>query len=144
MVAERTESNEAVFAPRSNSTKSNFSMWAGMDPVNYLPTPELAISNNAWKRINLLSTFRNVMVFSPVAITWASISIATTALTKYEKEKQKSIPIHVRGALLYNDLIKKMKLQKKYELIKDGEKIRFSYMKLPNPLIANWTIYTQC
>ena len=58
-------------------------------------------------------------------------------VTKYEKEKQKSIPIHVRGALLYNDLIKKMKLQKKYELIKDGEKIRFSYMKLPNPLHTN-------
>jgi len=57
-------------------------------------------------------------------------------LTKYKNET-KSIPIHVRGAMSYNDKIKKLKLQKKYELIKDGEKIRFSYLKMPNPLRDN-------
>jgi DNA polymerase elongation subunit (family B) len=57
-------------------------------------------------------------------------------LTKYEKET-KSVPIHVRGALLYNNLVKKNKLIKKYELIKDGEKIKFSYLKMPNPVRDN-------
>jgi DNA polymerase elongation subunit (family B) len=57
-------------------------------------------------------------------------------LTKYAKET-KSIPIHVRGALLYNKKIREMKLNKKYESIKDGEKIRFSYLKMPNPLHDN-------
>jgi len=57
-------------------------------------------------------------------------------LTKYAKET-KSIPIHVRGALLYNSKIREMKLNKKYEYIKDGEKIRFSYLKMPNPLHDN-------
>jgi DNA polymerase elongation subunit (family B) len=57
-------------------------------------------------------------------------------LTKYKNET-KSIPIHVRGAMSYNDKIKKLKLQKKYEIIKDGEKIRFSYLKMPNPLRDN-------
>jgi DNA polymerase elongation subunit (family B) len=57
-------------------------------------------------------------------------------LTKYAKET-KSIPIHVRGALLYNNKIRELKLSKKYESIKDGEKIRFSYLKMPNPLHDN-------
>jgi hypothetical protein len=57
-------------------------------------------------------------------------------LTKYKNET-KSVPIHVRGALSYNNKIKQLKLQKKYELIKDGEKIRFSYLKMPNPLRDN-------
>jgi DNA polymerase elongation subunit (family B) len=57
-------------------------------------------------------------------------------LTKYKNET-KSIPIHVRGALLYNNLVKKNNLTKKYELIKDGEKIRFSYLKMPNPVRDN-------
>ena len=57
-------------------------------------------------------------------------------LTKYEKET-KGIPIHVRGAITYNNRVKKLKLQKKYELIQDGDKIRFSYLKMPNPLHEN-------
>jgi len=57
-------------------------------------------------------------------------------LTKYAKET-KSVPIHVRGALLFNNNVARLKLQKKYELIKDGEKIRFSYLKMPNPLRDN-------
>ena len=47
------------------------------------------------------------------------------------------IPIHVRGSLIYNDLIDEMKLNRKYELIKDGEKIKFCYLKLPNPVRNN-------
>ena len=57
-------------------------------------------------------------------------------VAKYKNEN-KSVPIHVRGALSYNNKIKQLKLQKKYELIKDGEKVRFSYLKMPNPLRDN-------
>jgi DNA polymerase elongation subunit (family B) len=57
-------------------------------------------------------------------------------LNKYAKV-DKSVPIHVRGALLFNNTVKSKKLTKKYEYIKDGEKIRFSYLKMPNPLFAN-------
>ena len=57
-------------------------------------------------------------------------------LNKYEKV-DKSVPIHVRGALLFNNTVKSKKLTKKYEFIKDGEKIKFSYLKMPNPLFAN-------
>ena len=49
----------------------------------------------------------------------------------------KGTPIHVRGALLYNDFIRKNKLQHKYQMIQEGEKIKFIYLKTPNPLHEN-------
>ena len=49
----------------------------------------------------------------------------------------KGTPIHVRGALLYNDFIKKNKLEHKYPYIQEGEKIKFIYLKTPNPLHEN-------
>ena len=49
---------------------------------------------------------------------------------------KKSCPIHVRGALLYNNLLKKNKL-KKYEQIQEGDKVKFIQLKEPNPLREN-------
>ena len=49
----------------------------------------------------------------------------------------KGTPIHVRGALLYNDFVRKNKLQHKYPFIQEGEKIKFIYLKTPNPLHEN-------
>jgi DNA polymerase elongation subunit (family B) len=47
---------------------------------------------------------------------------------------KKGTPIHVKGAILYNDRLKKMNLDKKYQLIQEGEKLKFTYLKQPNPL----------
>ena len=44
----------------------------------------------------------------------------------------KGAPIHCKGAILYNYLVKKHKLTNKYPLIQDGEKIRLLHMKQPN------------
>jgi DNA polymerase elongation subunit (family B) len=42
-------------------------------------------------------------------------------------------PIHVRGALVYNIAIEELGLLKKYQPIKDKDKIRFCYLKKNNP-----------
>jgi DNA polymerase elongation subunit (family B) len=45
----------------------------------------------------------------------------------------KGTPIHVRGSLLFNHHCKRMGLEKKYQAIKDGDKIKFVYVRKPNP-----------
>jgi DNA polymerase elongation subunit (family B) len=46
-------------------------------------------------------------------------------------------PMHVRGSLLYNFHVKKKNLEKKFELIQEGEKIKFLYLIEPNPISEN-------
>ena len=50
---------------------------------------------------------------------------------------KKGSPIHVRGAILYNHYLKQLKLEKKYPAIQQGEKLKFTYLKQPNPLKDN-------
>jgi DNA polymerase elongation subunit (family B) len=45
---------------------------------------------------------------------------------------KKGAPIHVKGAILYNHLVKKNKLSHKYPFIQEGDKIKFLHMQLPN------------
>ena len=51
--------------------------------------------------------------------------------------------MHVRGSLLYNFYIKERGLEKKYALINNGEKIKFCYLKNPNPTRENVISFIQ-
>jgi len=50
---------------------------------------------------------------------------------------KKGTPIHVRGALCFNNAIAQAGLQNKIELVKTGEKIKFVYLRMPNRLGEN-------
>ena len=47
---------------------------------------------------------------------------------------KKGTPIHVKGAILYNHYMKQKGLTKQYPLIQEGEKLKFTYLKQPNPI----------
>ena len=50
---------------------------------------------------------------------------------------EKGTPIHVRGALLYNYYIKDRGIDKRYREVKAGDKVKFCYLKMPNPIREN-------
>ena len=50
---------------------------------------------------------------------------------------KKGTPIHVKGAILYNYLLKKNKLTNKYPIIQDGDKIKFFPLRQPNIYQSN-------
>ena len=67
-------------------------------------------------------------------------------LGKYKSSSDmyaKGTPIHVRGAILYNHHVKRLKLTHKYPYIQEGEKIKFIYLKKPNPIGENVIAYLQ-
>ena len=49
----------------------------------------------------------------------------------------KGTPIHVRGAILHNMAIKNKSLTNEYEPIRNGDKVKFCYLKKPNPIKEN-------
>lgn len=56
---------------------------------------------------------------------------------------RKGTPFHVRGSIVYNNFIKKNKLENKYTKISNGDKIKYCYLKLPNPVMENVISFQQ-
>ena len=49
----------------------------------------------------------------------------------------KGTPMHIKGSLLFNHLIKEKKLTNKYQVIQEGDKIKFLELRQPNVLGSN-------
>jgi hypothetical protein len=50
---------------------------------------------------------------------------------------KKGTPIHIRGCIMFNHYIKEREITNKYNLIQNGEKIKFIFLRVPNPTGEN-------
>jgi DNA polymerase elongation subunit (family B) len=88
--------------------------------------------------INFIDEFREQ--FKKMPLDEISFPRGVNGLKEYHDSAQiykKGTPIHVKGVLVFNHQLNARKLTKKYQLIKDGEKIKFFYLKQPNPFHNN-------
>ena len=73
----------------------------------------------------------------PIAIAKTS---GVSELKKYQEKGsiyRKGTPMHVRGSLMYNHFLKEKGLDKKFETIQGGDKVKLLYLKVPNPIREN-------
>ena len=84
--------------------------------------------------IESVSEFRNEFYsLSPEEVAFPR---GVSNMNKYKDNAMiytKGTPIAVKGALIYNHYINEMKLTRKYRKIIEGDKIKFIYLKTPNP-----------
>jgi hypothetical protein len=67
-------------------TKKNLHIWAELDPLDYLPHPEAKTHLSRARLVRIITVIRNVLVFAPVALTWAAVGQATTGFSRYIEE----------------------------------------------------------
>jgi hypothetical protein len=68
---------------RALDERKNWPMWASLDPLNFLPHPQV-VGQSTLNRLNfILTAIRNALVFTPVALTWLAISKATAAFAVF-------------------------------------------------------------
>ena len=85
-----------------------------------------------------IQSFReNFMKYSPENIAYPR---SCNNLKRYSDTStifKKGTPMHVKGALVYNFILKRQKLTDKYPLIQEGDKIKFIEVRTPNPYQTN-------
>ena len=70
--------------------EENLSIWATLDPFDFLPTPANRAGSDLSKWGKATANLRNVAVFLPVALTWKAASEATAAFGTFIENNQAS------------------------------------------------------
>ena len=66
--------------------------WASVDPLEYLPTNDTVNTVPELRIARLLAAIRNVIIFLPVAITWAAVAEATKGFTAFTQANNNGTP----------------------------------------------------
>jgi len=68
------------------NAKKDLHIWATLDPMQYLPYPIISVGLRVARLVRILTVLRNVLVFAPVALTWAAVGEATSGFSEYVAE----------------------------------------------------------
>jgi DNA polymerase elongation subunit (family B) len=99
---------------------------------------KLILDEDKAKLQNFVTEFR--AKFNKFSVEEIAFPRGVNGLNKYHDSVsiyKKGTPIHVRGSMVFNNAIKEFKLNYDYEFIKDGDKIKYCYLKLPNSMKEN-------
>ena len=98
-------------------------------------TLEVIMNGDESNVIDFINEFK--LEFKKLPFEEVAFPRGVNGLSKYRDSSsiyKKATPMHVKGALIYNHLLEKHNLKQKYQVINDGDKIKFSYLIMPNPV----------
>jgi DNA polymerase elongation subunit (family B) len=96
---------------------------------------QILINGTESETQHFIHEFRNT--FDSLPVEEKAFPRGVSSLKQYADSKtiyKKSTPINSRAALLYNNLLKQHGLENSYEMIKEGEKIKYIYLDPKNPM----------